>query len=65
MQNNEKDKRIRHATDIHTELMEIVYKMYMTEEVDFHRAMELLREAYSDQLTLINELYPKGGNNEE
>lgn len=54
MKHKTHDERIRLATDVHTELMDLTFKMHMTEEVDFHHVMDLLREAYSNQLTLIN-----------
>jgi hypothetical protein len=55
----EHDKQIRKATDIHTELMDLCYKMYMTEEADFNRVIQLLRDSYSNQLVLINTLKEK------
>ena len=47
------DERVKLATDNHTDLMELVYKMYMKEEVDFHTVIELLRESYTNQLLLL------------
>ena len=48
------DERIREAGDKYVELMDLTFRMHMTEEIDFNRVMELLRSVYSDQLELIN-----------
>lgn len=52
-----RNEKIKNATDTHTELMDLVFKMYCCEDVDFGHVTNLLRKAYSDQLSLINALY--------
>lgn len=54
MENKNHDERIRKAGDNHVELMDLTFRMHMTEDVDFHEVMDLIREIYKDQLTLIN-----------
>lgn len=57
MEKRNHDERIRKAGENHVELNDLVFRMHMTENVDFHKVMDLIREMYKDQLTLINLLH--------
>lgn len=56
MEKRNHNERIKKASENHVELMDLTFRMHMTEEVDFNKVMELIREIYKDQLTLINML---------
>lgn len=57
MQSKIYTERIERTENIYIELMDLVFRMQMNENVDYHKVMSLLKESYTDQLTLIDTLY--------
>lgn len=51
------DERIERTEDIHTELMDLIFRMHMDEDVDYHEVMNLLKDSYTNQLVLISMLH--------
>lgn len=48
-----RDVMIKRATDRQRELADLIFKMYFTEDVDFGRVTNLMREMYSEHVKLI------------
>lgn len=57
MQSKLYTERIERTKNMYTELMELIFRMQMNENVDYNKVMSLLKNSYIDQLTLIDALY--------
>lgn len=48
-----RDERIEDVTNKHCEIMELLFKLQMGDDVDLYKIITLLRETYNNQINLI------------